>query len=246
MHYQIGFASLLFMALEKPPFLLLGLLLPLADLHTNLRRYIRRTLVFMVSTGAVYELWATFGAGPKGKSVALPGVAPMRQLKLVLTNPHLDVNVFVQSGRTFGLLYWKEFIAGIGWLDTWFPSWFYILVSIALLTAFLNSVVAGRRDTVRTLWSLFVITLVAGVLVATLYLVDTSYASTLITGLQGRYFLPLVPALIVVLSLEPTRSLRFRPIGAVAEEYASLALIGLQLWIFTSFALTLLRRYWGW
>ncbi|MBW4029810.1 MAG: DUF2142 domain-containing protein [Acidobacteria bacterium] len=245
-YYQIGFASLLFMAVEKPPLLLLGLLLPLADLHSNLRRYVRRTLVFMFSTGAVYELWVTFGAGPKGKSVALAGVAPMRQLKLVLTNPHLDVTVLVQSGRTYGLLYWKEFVAGIGWLDTWFPSWFYILTTIVLALAFSNSVLAGSRDTFRTLWSLFAIALVAGALVVAFYLVDTSYASTLITGLQGRYFLPLVPVLLVVLSPEPTRSMRFRPIGAVVEEYASFALIGLQLWIFTSFALTLLRRYWGW
>lgn len=245
-YYQIGFASLLFMAIEKPPLLLLGLLLPLADLHSSVRRYVRRTLVFLLSTGAVYELWVTVGAGPKGKSVAAAGVAPMRQLELVLTNPHLDVTVLVDSGRTYGLLYWKEFIAGIGWLDTWFPSWFYILVTIVLALAFSNVVLAGRRDTLQTLWSTFAIALVAGGLVVAFYLVDTPYSSTLITGLQGRYFLPLVPALLVVVSPQPTRRLRFPRINAVVEEYASFALIGLQLWIFTSFALTLLRRYWGW
>ena len=245
-YYRIGFASLLFMAVEKPPLLLLGLLLPLADLHSNLRRYVRRTLVFMFSTGGVYVLWATFGAGPKGKHVSHTGVMPLRQFELVLTNPHLDLTVLVRSGRTYGLLYWKEFIAGIGWLDTWFPSWFYILVTVAIALALSNLVLAGRRDTLRTLWSLVAIALAAGAVAVALYVVDTSYASTLITGLQGRYFLPLVPSLLVVLSLEPARSVRFRPLDAVLQEYASFALIGLQLWIFTSFALTLLRRYWGW
>lgn len=245
-YYQIGFASLLFMAIEKPPLIVLGLLLPLADLHSNLRRYARRVVVFMLSTGAVYELWVTFGAGPKGKSVAHAGVAPLRQLKLILTNPHLDLVVLATSGRTYGLLYWKEFIAGIGWLDTWFPGWFYLLVSVVLALAISNLVLAGRRDIFRTLWSLFAIALAASSLVVAFYLVDTSYASTLITGLQGRYFLPLLPVLLVVLSPEPARVMRLRPVGAVVEEYASFALIGLQLWIFTSFALTLLRRYWGW
>jgi uncharacterized membrane protein len=246
LYYQIGFVSLLLMALEKPPFLLLGLLLPLADLHSNLRRYIRRAVVFMVSAGVVYELWAKFGAGSQGKPVPQPWIMPLHQLKLVLTNPAHDVNVLVQTWQHYGLWYVKEFVAGISWLDTWFPKWFYILVYFVLLLAVLYSVVAGRREKLRTLWSLFVVALAAGALITTFYLLDTSYASNVITGFQGRYLLPLLPVLLVVLSPEPTRWPRFRPIGALVQEYASFALIGLQLWIFTSFVLTLLRRYWGW
>lgn len=243
-NYQIGFVSLLLMALEKPPLLLLGLLLPLADLHSNLRRYFRRALLFMVSAAVTYEVWTKFGAGPQGKPVPLIGVSPARQLTLVLTNPLKDVDVLIQTFRTYGLLDWKEFIAGIGWLDTWFPSWFYVFASIVFVLALLSAVSIGRRHVGRTIWSLSVWALVAVVLMFTFYLVDSQYSLPTIIGLQGRYFLPLVPTLVVLLGLESTRSPRFRTLASTVEEFAGISLICLQAWMGTAFAMTVLHRYW--
>lgn len=242
---RIGYLSLLFMTIEKPPLVIVGLLLPIADLSSNIRRYILRAFVVVGSASAAYEVWARFLTGSRGKSVPLAGVAPVRQLALVLTNPVKDVAVVIRSLQVEGLLYWKEFIAGIGWLDTWFPSWFYQGVSVILILAVANVISLRWRNSVRTLWSLLVLALAALALMFTFYLVDTPYANSTVTGFQGRYLLPLIPSLLVVLGWQSgSTSSRLRPVSNAVQTYGATALVGLQLWIYTDFVITILHRYW--
>jgi uncharacterized membrane protein len=242
---RIGYLSLIFMTIEKPPLVILGLLLPIADLSSNIRRYVLRVIVVTGSATAAYEVWERFLTGSRGRTVPLIGVAPARQLKLVLTNPVKDFNVVAQTLHVDGLLYWKGFIAGIGWLDTWFPSWFYQGLSVVFVLAVVNAISLRRRQVVRTVWSLLVLALAALALMFTFYLVDTPYSNPTITGFQGRYLLPLLPSLLVVLGWQSdSMSPRFRLTSNAVQQYAAIALVGLQLWIYTDFVITVLHRYW--
>jgi uncharacterized membrane protein len=242
---RIGYLSLLFMVIEKPPMVLLGLLLAIADLSLNIRRYVLRAIVITGSAAAAYEVWAKFLTGPPGKASPLIGVAPARQLVLVLTNPVKDFDVVTQTLRVNGLLYSKEFIAGIGWLDTWFASWFYQGVGAIFILAVVSAISLRRRQAVRTVWSLLVLALTAFALMFTFYLVDTPYSSSTITGFQGRYLLPLLPSMLVVLGWQSDPiSPRTRLASNVVQGYAATALVGLQLWIYTDFVITVLHRYW--
>ncbi len=241
---RIGYFALFFMALEKPPLLLLALLLPLADVAMSLRRYVLRTAVVVGSITVTYELWARVAAVAHVKSHLARGIDPVRQLRLVLTNPVKDFDVLTTTLRLYGVLFAKEFIAGIGWLDTWFPSWFYQGVGVVLVVAMVGAVSVRRRGGARTAGALFVLLLTAGALLFTFYLVDTPYFNPTVIGFQGRYLLPLVPSLVAVLGWRGPRTPR-RPVwGPLVEDYGAISLVVLQLWIFTAYVVTVAHRYW--
>ncbi len=199
----------------------------------------------MGSVGAAYEVWATLLTGARGAPTRIAGVMPGRQFALVLTHPLKDVAVISHTLHVEGVLFAKEFLAGIGWLDTWFPSWFYQGVGGLLLLAVLRTISLRRRYLVRTAWSLLVMVLATIALMFTFYLVDTPYSGVVITGFQGRYLLPLLPSLLVVLGWQSgSTPMRERGIAKVVEEYTAIGLVGLQLMIYAAFVMTLLKRYW--
>ena len=244
----IAYAALFAMAMEKPPLLLLGLLLPLADVKVSLRRYALRSVVVTASIALAYELWARVAAVPHVVTHHAAGIAPLHQLGLLVSNPVKGFDVLTTSLEQSGVLYAKEFVAGIGWLDTWFPSWFYRGAGLVVVIALVSAVSVTRRGAARTYSSLAVLALTAAGLLFTFYLVDTPYFNPTVIGFQGRYLLPLVPSLLVALGWRTptptaTRSLE-QPLGLLVRDYGAIALVGLQAWIFTAYVLTVLNRYW--
>lgn len=238
-----GYFSLFFMALEKPPLLLLGLLLPLSNVTTSVRRSLLTSTTFMAGTVLAYEAWAKLGERSSGPAT-INGVAAGRQLKLLLTNPTKDWSVLIQTLRANGWIYYKELIGGIGWLDGWFPSWFYKTFAVILIIALVSLVTVTRAHLGRFIWSLFVIASTIGAFMLTFYLIGTPYAQPVIYGIQGRYLLPLVPILIVVLGREVVGTPWRHRFSNVVTEYASVSLICLQVLVATEFAFVLLHRYW--
>lgn len=242
--YYIGFASLFFMTLEKPPLLVLGLLLPMADLYTNLRRYVVRVIVFMASAGVPYALWSRFWARGVGGTPPLYPLAPGRQLRLVITDPLKDLVVIYQTLWQGSWLFWRQLVAGIGWLDVGFPTWAYVALTIVVAASILSVVDTTRSDVRRLLWSLLVLFATACGISFSLYVAYSPYAAGGIYGLQGRYYLPLMPMLIVILGLHPTSHPRLRAVSNTVGEYATLALISFQLLVAAEYVVVLLQRYW--
>ncbi len=240
---RVAAISLVLMTIEKPPLVLLGLLLPLAERPPRLGRYVARALTLCASAGALYEVWSHLATSPRGHATPLVGVEPVRQLRLVVTHPGHDLAVIVDTLRVNGGLYAREFIAGIGWLDTWFPNWFYLVMGALLLgvTAYANSWTSAWAERTRSL-SVLVATALA--LLFTFYLVDTPLGASTVTGFQGRYLLPLFAPLVAVLG---TPALVPAPRGRGArllDDYGAIGLVSLQLLVAVQFAVTLLHRYW--
>lgn len=242
--YRIGFISLFLMTLEKPPLVLLSLLLPLADLYTNFRKYCQRILVFMGSVSITYALWALFGAKGAGGPMPPGSFSPSRQLRLILTDPLKVVEVTSQTIGKWGWLFWKQLIAGIGWLDVAFPTWFYASLSVVLILSIVSTIYRRRSDLTRAIWLLLVLAITASAISFSLYVFYSPYAASSIYGLQGRYYLPLVPPIILVLGLERTRTPLWRITTNTASEYAAITLISLQLLSATEYIFVLLSRYW--
>jgi uncharacterized membrane protein len=242
--YCIAFISLFLMTLEKPPLVFLGLLLPLADLYSNLRRYLVRAVAFMGSVSIAYSLWSIFGARGAGGPIPQSSFAPARQIRLMITDPLKDVEVVGETLRKWGWLFWKQLIAGIGWLDVSFPTWVYVSLSVAFIFSVLSTQYRRRGDVSRFAWSLLVLVITATAISFSLYVSYNSYAASAIYGLQGRYYLPLIPPMIVILGLQRTRTPTFRIATTAASEYAAILLISVQLLIATEYVVILLSRYW--
>lgn len=107
-----------------------------------------------------------------------------------LNLPTTMVNTFVSNHEWL----WRTVVGYLGWTDALMPLWYYKAATVALAIALLAP---GNRGPVAWPALLATVTLV-GVLTATcfaLYLSWTPVDHRTINGLQGRYFLPVLPLL---------------------------------------------------
>jgi uncharacterized membrane protein len=113
--------------------------------------------------------------------------------------------------------YWLQLIGILGWLDTWLQYWVYPVVTLALVTAFLVPMQAERSTRLRIAW---VAGLTAFAYWLTIYLIFfliwTPIASIEVEGVQGRYLLPMLPAVALALSALLRRGPAPTTVAAVA------------------------------
>jgi uncharacterized membrane protein len=242
--YGFAYVSLFFMVIEKPPYILLALLLPIAELYSNLRAYLLKILGFGATSTLVYALWEKFGAQGKG-GPAIPGlIVPMRQLLFVIDYPWNYLHVLFRTFRFGGLVYAMQFLAGIGWLDGFFPKWFYISLTALFFIALATTAYRRRERIGRMIWTLAALFATLFAILLSFYLIYSPYTWPAVDGFQGRYLLPLIPPLLVILGLEQGRPPRLHAITDTIVNYADVALISLQILVAAEFAVTLLNRYW--
>jgi uncharacterized membrane protein len=123
------------------------------------------------------------------------------QLEIILSNPFVFIKaLIITSFYTFGN-YLIQFIGILGWLTYEFPSWFYyVYVSVLLFSSYWA--VKNEKNYFLTFFQwLLLLCLLFGSYVLihlAMYLSWSEVASLVITGVQGRYFVPLLPLLFLV------------------------------------------------
>ena len=243
--YHFAYVSLFFMVIEKPPYIVLALLLPIADFYSDLRRYVTKVAIFVAASLAVYGVWTIFGAhGSGGPSVGFKP-SPLRQIEYVTTHPFFYVKVVFETFRWGGWAYIQEFLAGIGWLDVRFPNWLYEGISLIVVVLIMSGALRRRDSRWRFLSSLFVLFLAFQAIFLSFYIFYCPYQWPLIDGFQGRYAIPLVPILIVLFGLDRRRAPRLRAISDAVVGQSDLILVSLELLVACEFFMTLLSRYWN-
>jgi uncharacterized membrane protein len=97
--------------------------------------------------------------------------------------------------------YWLQLIGILGWLDTWLQLWVYPVLSALLIVTFIVPMDADRATRMRIA---FVSTTAAFAYWLTVnlifFIIWTPVAAIEVEGVQGRYFLPILPALALVVS----------------------------------------------
>jgi uncharacterized membrane protein len=169
-----------------------------------------------------------------------------------LDNPHLQLHYVLEQPVTVMLTFisclkkdfqgiWLSFIGVLGWLDTFLPQPVYkfypLLLALTAVTG-ISSQEQGRRST----WgaagfaaSLFLAS--SGLLLLASYLTWTPVQAPYVDGIQGRYFLPLVPLVLLWLP----------PICALKEKWYRIFTLGVFLvWAYLSYLSVagLFHRFW--
>lgn len=243
--YNFAYISLFFMVIEKPPYLVLALLLPIVDFYSDLRKYATKVTVFVGSSLLVYAVWAKFGAQGKGGPGVGHATSPFRQLDYVVTHPFFYCKVLFETFRWAGWEYIQQFLAGIGWLDVRFPNWFYESISL-ILAVLIASTAIRRRDSLwRFLCTLLVPFIAFQAIFLSFYIVYSPYQWPAIDGFQGRYLMPILPIFFVLLGLDRRPSPRFRIVNDIVVNYSDVVLVSLEFLVACEFFVTLLTRYWN-
>jgi uncharacterized membrane protein len=203
-----------------------------------------RVSLFAASVAVVFLIWTKFGSRGRAGPISGGGPEPFRQFTLLVRDPVRVVHVLWQTTRTLGWLDVKQSIAGIGWLDVSFPTWFYAGLIVTFVVVLTSAIRFERRDVARFVGGLLVI--VATVLATgfSLYILATPYGAATMYNIQGRYLLPLVPVLIVVLGLQTARRPPLIVVSRFVDEYAMISLVGLQLLVAAEYAVMIRLRYW--
>ena len=215
--FWMGTALLAMLALQKPPFLPL-LLLPLARSAAELGWRSRIAAALMVAVpGVLWSLavmhWVSvplLPGAPYHPGPLWPGDPHLTfrssiaaaQIKVILAHP-LRVAllpVTVQAAH-FGT-YWRQCLGVLGDLTIDLPHWMYAVWSLALLSA-LGALVSkdGARPGGAWLPLAAAIALAgsAELIFLTQYMTWTPVGAARMDGVQGRYFIPMLPILLLLL-----------------------------------------------
>jgi len=226
------------LCLSKPVYLPLAalvLLIPAARLPGG-----RRGMVLLLHgaiTAAAFTLAMATAAAVDVSIRPDAPTDPERQISDALADPLRVAGILAEDYLRQGSRYVAQIVGQLGWLDVNLPKpllWGYVFV-LGLLT-----VLDARREVAVRPWQRALLVLIAlstmALISASQYASWTPYGADHVEGIQGRYFLSLVPAAAWIFHTrrfpaEPALLNRVLP-------WLSLAALGVAFW-------TLLHRYYG-
>lgn len=136
----------------------------------------------------------------------LPFCSLTDQLHFIIDNPLEYLKVFAGVAKTPGINLLYQYIGELGWLDTWFPKWYYALYLCILVGAAVsNPCSAKKRTAIDFLVILLSLTASFMLVVTAVYLCWTPVGFDSVPGVQGRYLAPLGPFLVFLISRKFTR-----------------------------------------
>ncbi len=234
--------ALLLICFAKPPYLVLAMGLAVPDMVG--RRYrdaIARTGSRAVAVAIPVGAWYMLGARLQGiKAVELGGVSAGRQLAFSLHHPGVVVSAVATTLSGDAASYLHGFVGNLGWLDAPLATGVadVLLVGLTLVVCLL--ILASRLSGPVVGWSAACAALgVAGVIFA-IYIESTPVGNSAVLGLQGRYFLPLVP--LAILATIPERD--SAPLRSYVTLGAGLLALAMGLVGWGGTVADLLYRYW--
>ena len=120
---------------------------------------------------------------------------PIWKLQFMLHDPLLFPRLLVHSFTDYGVAMWQQLIGVLGWLDAPLASWTYPVLTALMLASFFGPLETDRTTGRRIAFACALA--VAGYCFAVFFiffLVWTTLDATQIDGVQGRYFVPALPA----------------------------------------------------
>ena len=161
------------------------------------------TLICVILVGVNY-IYSTTLVNPSAQTYyEAQNVNGTEQIKGVLSNPISFVKVLKNTIDVYGESYLFGMIASpLGWLD--------IVVSPLITIAFLvlvifssmieNNEVAFSRK--QKIWNFLIVVGTALLIIGAMYISWTGVGAEVVEGVQGRYFIPLLPLLLLCVSMK--------------------------------------------
>jgi uncharacterized membrane protein len=231
-------ASAVALCASKPPYMPLALL---AFLIPAERFAWRRAGFLLLHTGLSFAAaaWTVVTSRSVGIIRIGAGIDVDRQIHDSLTHPFGFLWVLIHDYTLHTPRYLGELVGKLGWLDTKIPvpfrvTYLAVLLALVLLDASPRIEVRRWQRGITAAATLAAMAIVS----ASQYAIWTPYGADLIEGIQGRYFLPLIPG--TVWALHGRRWAGRIPPDRLATVIAAFSLLsfGIAVW-------ALVGRYYG-
>lgn len=232
-------AAGLAVALTKQTYGILGLMLfmiPGERLGGRLRGFIICSGILMVMAIATGS-WSAY-ASTLFVARSIPGVSVSDQLHFFRTEPIRALSVLIRHLWTQRVDHLWNGFGGLGWLDAHIPKWTVWTLLMTLSGAAVFEAAPLPISVRHKVLALATAAAGALAIVGVLYLVWTPARSMIVEGVQGRYFLPLIPLLLVVAYTPRLGRLKAAPmIQSCASVVFVFTAVGATIW-------TVAQRYW--
>jgi uncharacterized membrane protein len=191
------------------PLLVLGL--PTALTGSRVKQTLLAEAVILVVALGATAFWIRFSLS---KAIApFPGMSIADQGAYIATHPLAYCKAIAHSLWNYSpyrYYYYRSLVGILGWLTLVLPKFAYVLPAGALLLSVLAQPGdAPRLPAYAVAWNVFLLTGSIFLIMTSQYLIFTQVGAWRVEGLQGRYFIPLLPLSIAtacsVVRLRPSR-----------------------------------------
>ncbi|KVC41550.1 hypothetical protein WS58_17965 [Burkholderia pseudomultivorans] len=194
----VGLALVLCIS-ARPPYagLLLLLLCPGLKVQVDGYGWVRRGMaglsIGLVGAAAVWWFSAAAWA-PVPPPRSVPG-----QLAYLIEHPAAIFEIAIATMRANGMFYLQSFVGILGWLNVHLTSRYYVAAGCAGVFAAIWSACApanvGVHSNANRACLIVSVLASVGMIFGALYLTWTVVQAPIVEGVQGRYFVPLVPVI---------------------------------------------------
>ncbi len=197
------------LGLCKPAYFLIALLALAVPVARGSWRVI---ILAATAAGVAFAMWnAARAFVPARPGVRIDASA---QIDCIRRDPAVFRDAIVHEARLHGYEYAEQGVGRLGLLDVRLPS-FIVPTALLLLVFCAWSGTAAVAMPVRLIAFLLVLGTIAGIALSS-YLGWTAVCARQIDGIQGRYFLPIVPLLFAVISAPIVRRETFAAVAVLA------------------------------
>jgi uncharacterized membrane protein len=199
----IVFAALLLVPLAATKAPMVALVLPATAIAWRRSRLLAASIGITVAL--TFVLWtATFvlTEAQSARFATLDNVSNARQVAFLISSPISVVSIARNTLELQSWNYVRGLIGVFGWLDTPLDNWFYLIslicISVISITTTLEKPVGHRLSFLSS--ALFAAALTFGAL----YLSWSKVGANIVSGVQGRYFIPILfPSALALAGLNP-------------------------------------------
>ena len=231
---------MLLCVLTKPPQLAFILVEGMTARLRDLARHWRRVALVVLPGVVLSPLWviAVSGEMAAWRIVGHTGLPPEQfdpvwKLRFMMEHPLHFPKASLQLLLTEGDALWRQLIGVLGWLDVSLETWIYVGLTLALLAVFWERIAADRPTRLRIAGysALTIASYTFGVFLI-LFMTWTPPNEPVVWGVQGRYFVPVLPAAALALAALADVELapRLRPMLVVGAALVSGVAVIEALW----------------
>jgi uncharacterized membrane protein len=184
----------LFLSLSKYAYILLPALffiIPGEKFNSTAQRIRYFLIIFLVAVGGSVLWFAAI------KNIYIPFIAianPVKQLHFIAFHPLLYLKTIAS---TFDLKNFHSFIGTLGWLNNPLPIWICICYLVIIIVNALFEDDKKYFSGYQVLFTILLVIFSYCFLCSIIYLSTSKVGDTYIWGVQGRYFIPFAPVLLL-------------------------------------------------